>query len=150
MEREPRKKTYATKKVKPRSKRARGGSFSNLGGANEDLMVRPFPTQIEFGHEGQRKKYEQLLSRKFVPNRYMSAHALREVGLFEEVNMYITRMGWEACVLLQYPTYVRLTCEFLSSFHFDEQALLITFRLGNIEYTMGLFELNNAYNFPSN
>ena len=78
--------------MKPRSKRAMVGSSSHPSGANKDLIVRPFPIQIEFGHEGQRKKYEQLLSRKFVPNRYMSAHALREVGLFEEVNMYIARM----------------------------------------------------------
>ena len=48
--------------------------------------------------KGQWKKYEQLLSRKFIPNIYMSAHALRKVGLFEEVNMYIARMGREACV----------------------------------------------------
>ena len=151
MEKEQRKKTYTTKKVKRRSKRAREGSSSNPSGANEDLMVRPFPTQIEFGHERQRKKYKQFLSRKFVPNRYMSANALREVGLLEEVNMYIARIGWEACVLLQYPTYIRLTCEFLSSFHFDEHSLILTFRLGNMEHTMGMFELNNAaYNFPPN
>ena len=80
----------------------------------------------------------------------MSAHALREVGLFEELNMYIARMGWEGCVLVQYPTYVQLTCEFLSSFHFDENSLLMTFHLGNREHTMGMLEFNDAYNFPLN
>ena len=93
MEREPRRKSVAHKKTSSRAKRARGRSSSNLGGANEDRMVRPFPNHIEFRYEGQQKKYEQLLSRKFVPNKYMSKSALREVGLFEEVNMYIERMG---------------------------------------------------------
>ena len=64
--------------------------------------------------------------------------------------MYLSRMGWEAFVLLQYPTYVRPTYEFLSSFHFDEQSLLITFRLGNKEHSMGLFELNDVFHFSAN
>ena len=80
----------------------------------------------------------------------MSKSALREVGLFEEVNIYIERMGQEAWVLLQHPAYVQPTCEFLSSFDFDEHTSLMTFRLGNVNHTIGLFELNDAYNFPPN
>ena len=93
MERELRRKSVAHKKTSSREKRDKGGSSSNPGGANEDRMVRPFPNHIEFGHEGQQKKHKQLLSRKFVPNKYMSPNALREVGLFDEVNMYIARIG---------------------------------------------------------
>ena len=63
-------------------------------------MVRPFPTHIEFSHEWQRKKFEQLLSRKIMPNKHISASSLREIGLLDEVNMYLSRLGWEAFVLL--------------------------------------------------
>ena len=42
---------------------------------------------------------------------------------------------------------MRPTCESLSTFYFDEQYLLLTFRLGNEEHNLGLFELNNVF-FP--
>ena len=148
MERELWKKTYDTKKIKPRLKRTRGGSFTNPGGHYEDYMVSYFPTHIEFSHEGQRKKFEQLLSRKIVSNKYVSTSSLRAIGLLDEVQMYLFRMGWEAFILLQYLTYVKPTCEFLSSFYFDEQSLMMTFWLGNEEHSMDLFELNDVFHFP--
>ena len=67
-----------------------------------------------------------MLSKKIVINKYMSVSSLQQVGLLDDVNMYLTRMGWEAFVMMQYPTYVRPTYKFLSFFHFDNQALLLT------------------------
>ena len=64
--------------------------------------------------------------------------------------MYINRMGWDNFMLIQSPSYVRPTCEFLSSFNFDEHALLLKFRLGNMEHQLGLFELNDVFHFPKN
>ena len=73
------------------------------------------------------------MNRKIMPNKYISTYSLQSVGLLDEVNMYINRMGWGDFVLMQSPSYVRPTCEFLSSFNFDEHALLLKFRLGNME-----------------
>ena len=134
MEREQRKKTIASKKHGPSSKRKRGGSSSNPGGENEERVVMPFPKLINFRHEEQRKKFELMMTRKVVPNKYINTYSLQDASLLDEVNMYINRMGWGDFVLMQSPTYARPTCEFLSSFRFDEHALLLKFRLGNIEH----------------
>ena len=40
------------------------------------------------------------------------------------------------------------TCEFLSSFQFDESEAMLSFRLGNQNHSMGLFELNDVFQFP--
>ena len=88
MEREQRKKTN------PPSKRTRrGGAFDNSGGASEDHMVKPFPTQIQFRHGEHRNKFQKMMNKKIVPNRYLSATSLIEVGLLEEINLYVHRMG---------------------------------------------------------
>ena len=94
-------------------------------------MVRPFPSTIRFGHEGQRNKFEQLMARKFVPMKYLSASALQRSGLLDKVNMYVARMGWEAFIMMKHPTYIVPPCEFLSSFEFDENDGMLNFRLGN-------------------
>ena len=74
-------------------------------------MVKPFPPNIQFGHEGQREKFDKLMARSFATMKYMSPSSLNKVGLLNEINMYIARMGWEAFVMMQYPTYVVPTCE---------------------------------------
>ena len=150
MERELRKKSFPSKKHGPPSKRKRGGSSSNPSGEDEERVVIPFPRLINFRHEKQNKKFEQLMNRKIVPNKYISTYSLQSTGLLDEVNMYINRIGWGDFVLMQSPSYVRPTCEFLSSFNFDEHALLLKFCLGNMEHQLGLFELNDVFHFPKN
>ena len=125
MEREPRRKSVAKRQV-----RRRGGS-SQHPNMEEARMVKPFPPNIQFGHEGQREKFDKLMARSFATMMYMSPSSLDKVGLLNEVNMYIARMGWEAFVMMQYPTYVVPTCEFLSSNEFDEHEAMLNFRLGN-------------------
>ena len=111
-------------------------------------MVRPYPPNIQFGHERQKNKFNKLMSRPFVPMKYISASSLERAGLLDNVNMYVNRMGWEAFVMMQQPTYVIPTCEFLSSFHFDESEAILSFRLGNQDHSIGLFELNEVFHFP--
>ena len=84
MEKEPRRKS-----VTNRRPRRRGESSSNPS-QQKKRMVRPFPSTIRFGHEGQRNKFEQLMARKFVPMKYLSASALQRLRLLDEVNMYVT------------------------------------------------------------
>ena len=61
--------------------------------------------------------------------------------------MYIARVGWEAFVMMQYPTYVVSTCEFLSSLEFNEHQAMLNFRLGNQDHSIGLFMLNDVFHF---
>ena len=113
-------------------------------------MVIPFPKLINFRHEQQKKKFEQMMAKKNVPNKYMNTYSLQVAGLLNEVNMYNKRMGWGDFVLMKSLTYVRPTCEFLSTFSFDEHTLLIKFNLGNVEHQLGLFKLNDVFHFPKN
>ena len=46
-----------------------------------------------------------------------------------------------------YPSYLRPTYEFLSSYHFDDEAKFISFRLGNEDYKLALFQLNDFLSF---
>ena len=87
MEREPRRKSVANRRP-----RRRGGSSSNPS-HQEERLVRPFPPTIRFGHEGQRNKFNQLMSRQFTPMKYLSPSSLQRVGLLDEVNIYVSRMG---------------------------------------------------------
>ena len=47
-----------------------------------------------------------------------------------------------------YPIYLSPTCEFLSLFHLDERARFINFRLGNRDFNLELFKLNDVSKFP--
>ena len=125
MEREPRRKSVAYRRPK------RCGGSSNNPSQQEERLVRPFSPTIRFGHEGQRNKFKQLMARKFVPIKYLSASTLQRSRLLDEVNMYVARMGWEAFIMMKHPTYIVPTCEFLSSLHFDENEAILSFRLSN-------------------
>ena len=48
----------------------------------------------------------------------------------------------------EYPTYLRPTCEFLSSYELDERARFISFRLRNRDFKLELFKLNYVFEFP--
>ena len=88
------------------------------------------------------------MSRQFAPMKYLSPSSLQRAGLLNEVNMYVSRMGWEAFVMMKHPTYVVPTCEFLSSFEFNVDEGMLNFRLGNQDHSIGLFELNDVFHFP--
>ena len=50
-------------------------------------------------------------------------------------------------MMREYPIYLWPTCKFLSSFHLDERARFINFRLGNRDFNLVLFKLNDAFEF---
>ena len=88
MEREPRRR----KSIANRRPRRHGGSSSNPNPI-EERLVRPFPPNIRFGHEGQRNNFNQLMSRQFAPMKYLSPSSLQRAVLLNEANMYVSRMG---------------------------------------------------------
>ena len=46
-----------------------------------------------------------------------------------------------------YPTYLRPTCKFLSSFHLNERTRFINFRHSNRDFKLELFKLNDVFEF---
>ena len=51
-------------------------------------------------------------------------------------------------MMMKQPIYIVPTCEFLSSFEYDENDGILNFRLGNQDHTIGLFKLNDVFYFP--
>ena len=49
--------------------------------------------------------------------------------------------------MMKHLTYIVPTCEFLSSFEFDENDGILNFKLGNQDHTISLFELNDVFYF---
>ena len=49
---------------------------------------------------------------------------------------------------IQSPSYVTSIYEFLSSFIFNEQRMQLSFCLGNENFIIGVFELNDVFYFP--
>ena len=76
MEREQRKHIIVSKKHGPPSKRNSGGSSNNSDCENDEGMIIPFPKLINSRHEEQRKKFEQMMARKIMPNNYMNTYFL--------------------------------------------------------------------------
>ena len=67
------------------------------------------------------------MHKKIVPNRYLSPSALRDIGLLDEVTIFVNRVGWSDFITMQSPTYVRATFEFLSTYAFYEQSTMLPF-----------------------
>ena len=51
-------------------------------------------------------------------------------------------------MMIAYPTYLRLTCEFLSSYELDERDRFVTFRVWSQDFTVELSKLNDVFKFP--
>ena len=85
------------------------------------------------------------MRRKIQPNRYPNIIVLTTVGLYDEVSLLLQKVGWENFMTRAYPAYPRPTCKFLSSFHLDERARFINFRLGNRDFKLELFKLNDVF-----
>ena len=88
-------KNFIAKQVGPPPKRARYRESSSNPQTQEEenREVIPYLTTMQFVNETQRKMYEDLRHRKIQPNKYLCKSALEEVGLFDEVCMYLRRMG---------------------------------------------------------
>ena len=72
-----------------------------------------------------------MMNRKIIPNRYASSTSLSEIGLLDEVMLYVNRIGWGNFIMMQSPSYVEPTYEFISSFSFNEHTLMLNFHLEN-------------------
>ena len=79
-----------------------------------------------------------------MPNKHIDEDALKAVGLWEEVDMYLKHSGWEKWALLRYPSYKTLIIEFLSMYHYSEEEENIAFRLGNETFNLSVYDLNDA------
>ena len=63
------------------------------------------------------------------------------MGLWEEVDTYIKGVGWEEWVLQKFQSYEVLIYEFLSLFEFNSESNIMSFRLGNEDFELSIWEI---------
>ena len=73
---------------------------------------------------------------------------MKGVGLWDEVDFYIKRLGWEEWVMQKFPSYEVIIYEFLSLFEFNSSTNKMKFRLGNEDFEMSIWEIKRALNMP--
>ena len=110
--------------------------------------LKVFPSKVWFKNTIQQQKFDQLSAHLIIPNSYIDEEALKRVGLSEEVDFYIKRLGWEEWVLHKFPSYEVIIYEFLSLFEFHNATNKMSFRLGNEDFFMSIWEIKRALNMP--
>ena len=73
---------------------------------------------------------------------------MKGVGLWDEVDFYIKRLGWEEWVMQKFPSYEVIIYEFLSLFEFNSSTNKMKFRLGNEDFEMSIWEIKRALHMP--
>lgn len=70
------------------------------------------------------------------------------LGLYDDVWVLISNVGWRQMMSMQWDTYKTLVCEFLSTLVVNRKKKLFTFHMGNIFRTLSVEVLNNILNVP--
>jgi len=100
--------------------------------------------------------YKTLLNRGISLNRYPDPHALKALGIRNNVMSLICNIGWIDLVGCPHYTFTTLTLEFLSTLYFvqDKKSASnpeynVSFCLGNMQYNMSLSEFCDRMGFAS-
>lgn len=112
------------------------------------------PFGIIFKNESQKTRYDTLVKKKVVNTRYLNNNVLKVLGFKDDVFWMLEQVGWIAFVNMKFPTYIRLTLEFLSLI---EASVLyregcdegyISFHLFNTEHQLNLEQFNTIFDLP--
>jgi len=100
--------------------------------------------------------YKTLLNRGIALNRYPDPHALKALGIRNNVMSLIRNIGWIELIGQPHYTFTTLTLEFLSTLYFVQDKAnarnpeySVSFCLGNMQYNMSLIEFYHRMGFPS-
>uniref|UniRef100_A0A803MRY6 Arabidopsis retrotransposon Orf1 C-terminal domain-containing protein n=1 Tax=Chenopodium quinoa TaxID=63459 RepID=A0A803MRY6_CHEQI len=110
---------------------------------------------IKFRDAAHRSKYETLFKRGVNSTRFCDIDALRALRIEEDVCWLFTNVGWGDFLMKRYPTYKRITLEFLSSLKAVTHSAegcgegSITFQLYNEEHTWTLTKFNEVLGLPN-
>ncbi|GER43374.1 formation of crista junctions protein 1 [Striga asiatica] len=84
---------------------------------------------IQFHSWAQVNSYERLTERRIVPTIYVDEFLLKTLGLHDDVMQMLDVMGWRKVMTGNWPVFVDLTLEFLSTFRKKTEDVL-EFQLG--------------------
>ncbi|KAI3690178.1 hypothetical protein L2E82_48153 [Cichorium intybus] len=113
-------KTIANKKKSSRRHRSPTPDLSPL---------LPDHWEVEFMDHAHRTRFEGLLERQFMAQKFAHIDSLRELSILNEVQTLFQNIGWDNMLNLNAPSYARPSREILSSLAFENNVL--SFRLAN-------------------
>ncbi|KAL2900971.1 Lethal(2) giant larvae protein-like protein SRO7, partial [Bienertia sinuspersici] len=109
---------------------------------------------VNFNGDAEFKEiYERLFKHVFTATRYCGVATLKALHIEDDVPWLFSNVGWCNFHITKYPTYKRVTLEFLSSLKanvgpgFDDG--MITFCLYNASHSRTLAQLNEVLGLPS-
>ncbi|KDP34728.1 hypothetical protein JCGZ_11284 [Jatropha curcas] len=133
---------------------ARRGSSTRSSTPSPPSDSTPLPP-FEMGFDEQLERYNKLLLRPILPNKFIDVDALSIVGLKNAVIEPLRRVGWGSFIEMKDPVYPPLTLEFLSSlsasirFPADSFRNNIKFRLLGRNFELSINEVSHIFGFPT-
>lgn len=106
--------------------------------------------------ENQEGKFDILSGLGIVATKYLDLQMLDELGLKDDAKFMFENIGWSKFMKIDYPSYTRITLEFLSSLHTEIlsgpncEGGVIEFRMFNNSHKLNLAEFNTCFGFPIN
>ncbi|KAL2941179.1 Histone-lysine N-methyltransferase SETD2 [Bienertia sinuspersici] len=136
-----------------RASTRRTPSSSSATKTKEKAVINYY--DINFRDDNHRSKYETLFKRGVTSTRFCDIDALRALHIEEDVRWLFANVGWNNFLMQKYPTYKRVTLEFLSSLravtHSGEGCGegSIIFQSYNEEHTWTLTKFNEVLGLPN-
>ena len=96
--------------------------------------------------DAQQSRFEILYTRPIHNTRYVDEDILTQMGIYDNLMHIFHDEGWEQLLTSKWPTYLRLTLEFLSTLEVHSSHM--TFRLGNEERRLNFGELSSIFGLP--
>lgn len=88
--------------------------------------------EVDFVDQNQVDRYNTLLERQFISQKFAHPKSLQELFLYESVQTLFSNLGWAGILDIHAPSYLRPSLEILSSLHFTDD--ILSFRLNNRLY----------------
>ena len=104
----------------------------------------------------QQDRFNNLVHRPFAPCKCFHAPTLDQLRIAREVEQLFSAIGWQKYLIIDYPTFEELCCEFYSTFEFTrnefitlDEPEIIQFRLRGTQFSMSINEFNLILGFVS-
>ena len=111
---------------------------------------------LSFSSKAHKVRYKAILSKKFIPCKYIDTPSTRCLKIDDEVWQYVRNIGWLSYFDSLYPSYTSLCHEFYTTFEFNKLEPLtlsspgvVKFRLMKKEFSFSITQFNVALGFTT-
>ena len=130
------------------------GKVSTPSSSEKEQVVINY-YDIKFVDDEHKKKYERLFVRGVTTTRYCDIDVINSLHIEDDTNWLFSNVGWGNFLMNKYPTYKRVTLEFLSSLkavtYADSRCGdgMITFQMYNETHTWTVTKFNEVLGLPT-